>query len=437
MGQSPNIKPIQASYNDGITSRSQPVKLQITSTDLVIEATNGAVLDLWPIDRVHLVERPDIGSRIRLRYGHDRDDRITLDDNDDLNALQQLLPNLNQLTPGFHRHWRPILFWSAGTILSVLLVVLVMIPFASKLIVKNIPLHYEKVIGAAVLGQVINLFAKVESVSRDEIVCNNETTMPIIEQITENLSIFPGFPKDIKITVLNADMVNAFALPGGHIILLQGLLDFVESGDELSGVIAHEIAHIMKRHPLQSAIEDAGITALISLIVGDVSGAIVIAGLSSAYLTSAHSREDEREADRLGISMLKKAGINPKPMADFFVRLEKKEKEEKKWADVLDFLSTHPQSEERAKLSEKEAALDPSNTKRHSKISKEELQIIKSICPNKKKEEETNNQDPKIEEPRIEKPNIKEPIIEEPYKGKTDPYMDIGFLGPTRPTTAG
>lgn len=137
------------------------------------------------------------------------------------------------------------------------------------------------------------------------------------------------------------ELVNAFAVPGGDIVVHRGLLRATRSADELAGVLAHEIQHVALRHSLKGMIRSAGLSVMVSLVVGDPD--VALAGrMADQLLTLKFSRDAEREADDKGFSLLIERGIDAKGMVDFFATLAK---QQDKAPPAL--LSTHPASAER------------------------------------------------------------------------------------------
>lgn len=168
---------------------------------------------------------------------------------------------------------------------------------------------------------------------------------PLIEAAQRDLQV----PYQIHVT---ADpTVNAYALPGGAIILPAGFLLFAEGPDEVAGVLAHEVAHISERHSMQRAITGIGLQLALTLVLQDASAVaqyFVVQGAS--LLTLAHSREHEREADRLGYRYLVEAGIDPSGLADFFRRLAARQGDEDASGlprELENMLRTHPVTQER------------------------------------------------------------------------------------------
>lgn len=149
----------------------------------------------------------------------------------------------------------------------------------------------------------------------------------------------------LKIHVLNNDEVNAFALPNGHIIIYSGLILNADNQEELAGVICHEIAHIELNHVMKKLVKEIGLSVLISMTTGNT-GAEVIKEAARMLSSSAFDRSLEKEADIKAVDYLINANVNPEPFADFLYRLSYPEHEATKY---LTWISTHPDSKERAK----------------------------------------------------------------------------------------
>lgn len=135
--------------------------------------------------------------------------------------------------------------------------------------------------------------------------------------------------------------INAFALPGGIIIVHTGLIAATRRPEELSGVLAHEIQHVEQRHSLRGAIKELGLRGVWAWVTGDIGG--TLAGHAALELTSRKfSRDDESDADQGAFQMLVAHRIDPTAMADFFTTMSQQAD-----AQVPEFLSTHPASVER------------------------------------------------------------------------------------------
>ncbi len=158
--------------------------------------------------------------------------------------------------------------------------------------------------------------------------------------------------------IVNDSSLNAFALPGGWVVVHSGLILQASNAEELLGVLAHEIIHVQEQHGLRNIIRTLGFYLTLSAVLGDIEGLLGgLAGAAPLLLNQSYTRDFERQADSLGYSLLLKAGIDPGGLATFFERM--KAQEESKLAaigdestravlqDTMGFLSTHPATQER------------------------------------------------------------------------------------------
>ena len=138
--------------------------------------------------------------------------------------------------------------------------------------------------------------------------------------------------------------VNAFALPGGFIVVHAGLVHSAESADELAGVLAHEIEHIEQRHTMQLLIYQLGWATLLAVAAGDLSTLSTVLLLQFGNLK--FSRDLEAQADSGGLETLRKSGVSPDGMVSFFKKLAKDAGGAPAW------MSTHPSTSERVEVLE-------------------------------------------------------------------------------------
>lgn len=141
--------------------------------------------------------------------------------------------------------------------------------------------------------------------------------------------------------VAKDESLNAFALPGGVIVVNTGLIEATARPEELAGVLAHEVQHVEMRHSLRGMVKNLGLRGLFAFAAGDLTGSLL--GNAAVELTSLKfSRDDESEADQAGFDALVAAGIDPSGMPSFFETMSRQARE----APVA-FASTHPSSADR------------------------------------------------------------------------------------------
>lgn len=141
---------------------------------------------------------------------------------------------------------------------------------------------------------------------------------------------------------------NAFALPGGTIVLLDELVAETADDDEILSVLAHEIGHLHERHTLRHVLQTSAAGVLVASVLGDVVSvtSYAVAAVPTFLLNARYSRGFEREADAFGLALLDRAGIDRQHFARFLTRLEEKHGGD---GALPGWLLTHPRPDERAR----------------------------------------------------------------------------------------
>lgn len=149
----------------------------------------------------------------------------------------------------------------------------------------------------------------------------------------------------LDVVVVEEDQINAFALPGGQMVIYSGLMAAAEDPDEVAAVLAHEIGHIEERHGVKRIAHAVGIAAGFQLFLGDIAGILALAPelLQIASLND-YSQHQEHEADETGVRLCHATGVDPFAMATFFERLRE---EHGDTPAFLGWLSTHPSHSDR------------------------------------------------------------------------------------------
>jgi predicted Zn-dependent protease len=189
------------------------------------------------------------------------------------------------------------------------------------------------------------LFWEVFKKTEEEI--TNTLTVNSIDSIVTHICKSNNIDREkIKVHILNKDEINAFALPNGHLIVFSGLILNSDNQEELAGVICHEMAHIELNHVMKKLVKEIGLSVLISMTTGN-GGSEVIKETAKMLSSSAFDRSLEKKADLKAVDYLINAKVNPEPLATFLYKLSDKEHEATKY---LTWISTHPDSKERAEF---------------------------------------------------------------------------------------
>lgn len=178
-----------------------------------------------------------------------------------------------------------------------------------------------------------------------------------------------GFP--LRAHLLDSEMSNAFALPGGNVVVTCPLIDELQSPAELQAVLAHEIAHVTRRHVMAGLIRAVGAQISLAALTGAGGGQTLVTIANQAAQLS-FTREDEAEADRTGIGYLEKAKLDASGLSSFFDRMAASKGKAEARAE---FLSDHPASKARAD-SARRKPLGPEG----QALNPEQWAELKSVC---------------------------------------------------------
>lgn len=188
-------------------------------------------------------------------------------------------------------------------------------------------------------------------VAEMKVVTLPETEMERLNNIFDRLVRVCSRRKELEfsLTVVEEDSVNAFALPAGYIFVHTGLLAYVESDGELAGVLAHEIAHVDRKHGMNALKRQVGMGLLLQIFLKDAGEQLVKIGNLAVNLTQlGYGREAEYEADRYGVYFMEKAGYPRTEILNFWHRLVGEYGGGENPA-ILQLFSTHPPTSERIK----------------------------------------------------------------------------------------
>lgn len=236
-----------------------------------------------------------------------------------------------------------------GTVLGILIGLGLLLWFGTDLMVEwavaRIPIEWEQKLGETVHQD----FLSKETVLKDG------PAVSAVQEMTQRLTEkIPNNPYKFQISVVQSPVVNAFALPGGYVVVFTGLMTKAESGEEVAGVLSHELNHVLQRHGMERMVKMLGLAAVVGILLGDQQGLTGLAKqVGMELVTLKFGRAQETEADVTGIRLLSDARIAPDGMIRFFERLSEKDKAR------VEIFSTHPMSAGRAERLKAELAALP------------------------------------------------------------------------------
>lgn len=331
---------VNGTYFDGETAGRRPVAAAIEGAALVVRGAEGATIAEWPLADLRRVPGSTRSAReLRLSPGHQREERLALSSPVLIADLRRACPAIDQAPPGGRRLARKLLLWSCAALAAIFAMVFVIIPALSDQLAPLIPPEREQAFGRRIADRILTNGIPLLGVSGGE--CTGEAGLAALRKMTDRLEPLAGAHLPLNVRVLDDEMVNAFAMPGGEIILVRGLLQGAASAEEVAGVLAHEIGHVTAYDPTRNMLRSVATGAVVSIFVGDAFGGALLVILAHEAINASYSRAAEAAADETALSLLTKAGLPAEPLAGFFARLREERGEDG------GYLASHPSSASR------------------------------------------------------------------------------------------
>jgi predicted Zn-dependent protease len=222
------------------------------------------------------------------------------------------------------------------------------------------------------IGEVI-----METIEKTNKIGKRDEGGEILDKIKERLCEGAAINKrDIHVHLVESSEINAFALPGNHLVVYTGLIKRCDSVSELCGVMAHEIGHLQLKHVMKRLAGKMGITVLASVVTNGNSE--VVGNIIELLSSSAFERKQEAEADAFAVDCLHRAHINQEGFSNFMLKIAEIHSAV---PEVMEWISSHPDSRKRAEeirtLASKKGA-----TKHTEVISEADWQELKDAAAN-------------------------------------------------------
>jgi predicted Zn-dependent protease len=297
--------------------------------------------------------------------------RLYLTDEDLAATLRARAPNLRRHPPT--RGLGQIAAWAAAAVGSVALILLVLLPALSNQLARVLPPAGEKALGDATLEQVRGALA--DSEFEGIRLCEAPEGVAALNRMRDRIVGDRALPYDLTITVLDDELVNAFALPGGHIVFFRGLIDAANDPDEVAAVFAHELGHVVARDPVRIALRSAGSIGVLGLLFGDFAGGAAVLFLTERLIQASYTREAEGAADAFAHGTLIDARIRPDALATFFETLVDEHGES---AGIVRHFMSHPDLGDR--IAAARAATAGASVAYMPSLSPEDWQALRAIC---------------------------------------------------------
>jgi predicted Zn-dependent protease len=312
----------QGAFFDGVTSARQSVVVELTAAALRIRGPDGGLLAEWPYAelqshaapvKVLRLGRPDGAQLARLEI---RDPALAA-------QIEQQAPSLDRGGLRARRSRAKVVAWSTAAMLSLVVTAVFAVPQIAAQVAPLVPQSLERRLGAAVEAQVRSMLDANEAGEAFE--CGHKDVeragVAALAKMVHQLEEAAALPQPLHVIPVHRSEANAFALPGGNIYLLEGLIAKARSPDELAAVLAHEIGHVAHRDGTRSVLQAAGLSVLFGMLLGDFVGGGAVVLAAKTVLQSSYSREVEGAADRYGVELMNRAGGDVRALGAVLTRI--------------------------------------------------------------------------------------------------------------------
>jgi predicted Zn-dependent protease len=305
-----------ADFFDGESAVVRRVAVTLEPATLVLTPAEGAPLR-WPLADLRKIPDQASPRALVLTSATHPLARLILGDPALRKEVTARAPSLRKGQPVRGRG--RIAAWAMAAVASVALIIFVLVPTMANQLAEILPPAGEKALGDATFEQIRSALAETGFDGLPT--CESPEGRAALDRLTQRITKGVDLPYDLTVSVLDHDMVNAFALPGGHIVFFRGLLDAAKTPEEVAAVFAHELGHVVARDPARGALRTAGSIGVLGLLFGDFAGGAAVLFLTERLIEASYSQGAEEGADAFAHDRLREVDLPPAALATFFKRL--------------------------------------------------------------------------------------------------------------------
>jgi Zn-dependent protease with chaperone function len=322
----------EATFFDGEFAFDRQVTARLDAHSLTISGA-GTAERRWPLPGLIAIERPAAGRALRLTHETAQTTRLVLQPGPFLDAVVAAAPHLRGGVT-LRGTVRTVAPWAA-VVAGLAAVTYLFVSVAPEKLAYVMPDSWRKNLGATT----------EKALTGDAKQCTNPVGTAAMAALAKRLSESGAVPPSFDIRVYNIPIVNAFALPGGRIVVTGNLIDAAKTPEEVAGVVAHELGHVHYRHAEAGAIRVFGLQALLAAFTG---GNDNLTEFGALLTILRFSREAEREADTFALELMAREAIDPMGLRAFFESVKKLGAPSDGVFDRIEgMISTHPGIDER------------------------------------------------------------------------------------------
>ena len=337
----------QSFYFDGRTSKSNPCKLHLSDEAIYIYLTSynqeeKESVIIW--NRYEIKNYDYNGKTLYIKYGDFPSQSLEITGQLASNYFDELgKKSIAKKSKGFwlKNKKRAVIYLLIGFIAFSLGSYFLFLPWIGEKSIALLPKEAEIELGNRIAESIIQSNNELDSATF------------FANEFVSNLKTDNTYP--LQITVIQSDEINAFALPGGRIFVYSSIIKKMNTYEEFTALLGHEISHFSQQHSLKSIGRTIASSLFISLIFGDVSGiSASIIDQANQFKQLNYSRELEIQADNKGFEFMLKNNVSPVGMIDLLTLLQKESGDD---PSLMKYFSTHPETSERIKNIENKKAL--------------------------------------------------------------------------------
>ena len=340
---------------DGRSSQKHLVDVELTPQEIILKAPGDKPIR-WAYPQLRWAADTSPFHIEHCAEGDEGLETLVVDDPDFYRSVLEIAPKSFSSRENESKfNWKLYAVGILVLIFSAYVFIKTVPSFLADQMVEKIPIEWEVTVGQSIL-KMLPMAQKPDPEGLKVL----QDTVDILKQ---SLS---GNPYDLKVYILPVKQANALALPGGPIVIFEGLLYKAESPEELAGVLAHEIRHILLRHSTRGILRNMAESILVTIFLGDMNSVMEgIVQLAGQLETLGLSREMEAEADQKGMELIFSSNIDPHGMIRIFEKLMQEESLQKELSEektaseendmkLFSYFSTHPSGRNRLAQLEKQ-----------------------------------------------------------------------------------
>jgi Zn-dependent protease with chaperone function len=352
----------RARYYDGKVAAAREVTVRPASQELIIlDAASQAIVARWPASELRVLG--DTEHEKAPPVVHRREEgRLIVEDADLRRQLAAAMPPLAALGKPRPAATPRVALFAASLAMAVGLFWLA-IDIGSGWVAPFVPYDLQRRLGETVAEEIIG----------QQPLCQGRLGLAAINGLANRLAKAGDYEHPISVRIVKGGPVNAFALPGGILVVYSDLIDRARDGNELAGVLAHEVGHVTHYHSIKGMARQFGMDHLLRSMTGGFSDLGTLGQGGSVLLALRNGRAFERDADATAIELLEKLGLRADGVSRFFERMM--EDKPGDTASMLGIWSSHPPTAERIAATRRPATGKPA-------FSDAEWAALRQVCAN-------------------------------------------------------